>query len=210
MLLHRALFLTLVLWIPLANAKDKKKIVLPDYILKARTVLVVVDPDAGISLQNPNANRIAQEDVEKALMNWGRFTLAMEPSTADLVILVRKGTGRMVSPTVTSPGNNRSVILEPTDEGIRIGGQRGTPPPVTDSRTGAPQDTRPHPSTEIGSSDDVLAVYRGGVEYPLDSAPAWRYLAKDSLNSPGVSAVTEFRKLIEEAEKQRQAQQKKP
>lgn len=211
MSLYRALFLTLVLlWVPVANAKDKKKIVLPDYVLKARTVLVVVDPDAGISLQNPNANRIAQEDVERAVTNWGRFTLAMEPSTADLVISVRKGTGRMVSPTVTSPGNNRGVILEPTDEGIRIGGQRGTPPPVTDPRTGAPQDTRPHPSTEIGSPEDMFAVYRGGVEYPLDSGPAWRYVAKDSLNSPGVSAVTEFRKNIEEAEKQRQVQQKKP
>jgi hypothetical protein len=211
MSLHRALFLTLVLlWVPLANAKDKKKIVLPDYVLKARTVLVVVDPDAGISLQNPNANRIAQEDVEKALMNWGRFTLAMESSTADLVVSVRKGAGRMVSPTVSSPGNDRGVILEPTDEGIRIGGQHGTPPPVTDPRTGAPQDTRPHPSAEIGSSEDVFAVYRGGVEYPLDSVPAWRYVAKDTLNSPGVPAVTEFRKLIEEAEKQQQAKPKKP
>jgi hypothetical protein len=211
MSLHRALFLTLVLlWVAVANAKDKTKIVLPDYVLKARTVLVVVDPDAGISLQNPNANRIAQEDVEKALMNWGRFKLAMESSTADLVISIRKGTGRMVSPTVTGPGNNRGVILQPTDEGIRIGGQRGTPPPVTDPGIGEPPDTRPHPSAEIGPSEDVFAVYRGGVEYPLDSAPAWRYLAKDSLNSPGVSAVTEFRKLIEEAEKQRSAQQKKP
>ena len=66
MSLHRALFLTLVLlWVPLANAKDKKKIVLPDYVLKARTVLVVVDPDAGISIENPNANRIAQETSKK-------------------------------------------------------------------------------------------------------------------------------------------------
>jgi hypothetical protein len=211
MSLHRALFLTLVvLWVPPANAKDKKKIVLPDYVLKARTVLVVVDPNAGIALQNPNANRIAQEDVEKALMNWGRFTLAMEPTTADLVISIRKGNGRLVNPTVTGPGNNRGVILQPTDGGVRIGGQRGAPSPVTDPGMGGPPDTRPHPSTEIGPSEDVFAVYRGGVEYPLDSAPGWRYLAKDSLNSPGVSAVTEFRKLIEEAEKQRQAQQKKP
>ena len=117
----------------------------------------------------------------------------------------------MVNPTVSSPGNDRGVILEPTDGGIRIGGQRGTPPSVTAPGIGGPPpDTRPHPSTEIGPSEDVFAVYRGGVEYPLDSAPAWRYLAKDSLNSPGVSAVTEFRKLIEEAEKQRQPQPKKP
>ena len=208
---RRALFVTLLLLsIPVANAKDKKKIVLPDYVLKARTVLVVVDPDAGISPQDPNANRIAQEDVEKALMNWGRFTLAMEPSTADLVILVRKSDGKMVSPTISRPGNNRPVIMEPTDQGVRIGGQRGTPPAVTDPGIGGPQDTRPRTSTEISPSGDVFAVYRGGVEYPLDSAPDWRYVAKDSLNSPGVSAVAEFRKVIEEAEKQRQTPPKKP
>jgi hypothetical protein len=201
---------TLVLLIVcFANAKDKKNIVLPDYVLKARTVLVVVDPQAGISLQNPNANRTAQEDVEKALMNWGRFTMAMEPSAADLVISVRKGSGRMVSPTVTSPGNNRPVIMEPTDGGIRIGGQHGTPPPVNDPGMGGPQDGRPRPRTEIGPSEDLFEVYRGGVEYPLDSPATWRYTAKDSLSPPSIAAVAQFRKAIEEAEKQQQQQQKK-
>ena len=210
MSLHRAsLFALLLLCVPLANPKDKKKIVLPGYVLQARTILVVVDPDAGVSPLNPNANRIAQEDVERAVMNWGRFTLAMEPGAAELVISIRKGTGRVVSPTISSPGN-RGVILEPGDEGIRIGGQHGTPPPLSDPRTGAPRDTGPHPSTEIGPSEDMLAVYRGGVEYPLDSPPAWCYVAKDSLNSPRVSAVAEFRKAIEEAEKQRDARPKKP
>src|SRR5207245_8949574 len=128
----------------------------------------------------------AQERREKALMNWGRVTLAMEPRTADLVILVRKSDGKLVSPTITSPGNTRPVIMEPTDQGIRIGGQRGTPPDVTDPGIGGPQDPRPHTSTEIGPSGDVFVVYRGGVEYPLDTPPYWRYIAKDSLNSPAV------------------------
>ena len=210
MSLHRApLFALLLLLVPLANPKDKKKIVMPAYVLQARSILVVVDPDAGVSPLNPNANRVAQEDVERALMNWGRFRLAMESSTADLVISIRKGTGRVVSPTISNPGD-RGVILQPGDDGIRIGGQHGTPPPLSDPRTGAPRDTGPHPSTEIGPSEDMLAVYRGGVEYPLDIPPAWRYVAKDSLNAPRVSAVAEFRKVIEEAEKQREAQQKNP
>ena len=55
-----------------ASARDKKDI-LPDYVLNARTALVVIDPDAGVSASNPNENRTAQEDVEKALMNWGRL-----------------------------------------------------------------------------------------------------------------------------------------
>jgi hypothetical protein len=71
---RRALSLTLLLLAVLAaNAKDKKKVVLPDYVLKARTVLIVINPEAGTSLQNPNANWIAQQDVEKAIMNWGRL-----------------------------------------------------------------------------------------------------------------------------------------
>ena len=41
----------------------------------------------------------------------------------------------------------------------------------------------------------------------LNRPPVWRYMGKDALKSPRVQAVEEFRKVIEEAEKQ---QQKKP
>jgi hypothetical protein len=54
----------------------------------------------------------------------------------------------------------------------------------------------------------MFEVYRGRVEYPLDNSATWRDIAKDSLKSPNVPAVAEFRKLIEEAEKQQQAQKK--
>jgi hypothetical protein len=53
---------------------------------------------------------------------------------------------------------------------------------------------------EIGASEDTFEVYRGGIEYPLDSSPVWRYIAKDSLQAPGVTAVEEFRKAIAKAE----------
>jgi hypothetical protein len=205
MSLRRALFFALVLLaVPLANAKDKKK-VLPDYVLKAKTVLIVINPDAGTSLQSPNANWIARQDVERAIMNWGRLELAMDPLAADLVISLRRGTGKMVSPTIGGP-DNRPVIFDPSDQGARIGVQHGTPPPVTNG----PTINTPHPSTQIGPSDDMFEVYRGRDEYPLDNSATWRYIAKDSLKSPDVPAVAEFRKLIEEAEKQQQAQQKKP
>jgi hypothetical protein len=97
--------------------------------------------------------------------------------------------------------------MEPTDSGIRIGGQHGTPPPITaDSPPPGP-----HPQTEIAPTDDTFIVYRGRVEYPLDNAPVWRYVAKDALSSPSVPAVAQFQKVIEQTEKElAQKQQKKP
>src|SRR3569833_318668 len=91
--------LALVICCVVAAGKDKKKILLPADVLQARTVLVVIDPDAGISPTAPYANRTAQEDVEKALMKWGRFELATDLSSADLVITVRKGSGKIAEPT---------------------------------------------------------------------------------------------------------------
>ncbi len=191
-----ALFVLLTMSV---QAKDKKKI-LPAYVLQARTVLVVVDPNAGISALNPNENRIAQEEVEKALVNWGRFTPVMDAQTADLVISVRRGHGKAVNPTIGGVPNDRPVLVQPNDSGIRIGAQQGKNTPVTDPSVEPP--AGPHPQTEIGPSEDTLAVYRGQVEYPLDAPPVWRYIAKDSLSSPAVPAVMQFRKIIEETEKQ--------
>jgi hypothetical protein len=62
----------------------------------------------------------------------------------------------------------------------------------------------PQLGNQISSSDDTFEVYMGRGEYPLDAPPLWRYVAKDSLNAPQVDAVEQFRKAIEESEKQRQ------
>ena len=64
----------IILCSALAPAKDKKKAILPADVLRARTVLVIVDPTAGVDVRDPNANRAARADVEKALDQWGRFT----------------------------------------------------------------------------------------------------------------------------------------
>jgi hypothetical protein len=194
-----------------ANAKDKDKAVLPADVLRAQTVLVVIMPDAGEPLADPTANRKAQEDVEKALMKWGRFRLAMESHTADLVIAVRKGTKQPLAPVIYGgPVDTRPVILEPTEGNARVGVQRGSPPDLTRGGSSGTQDAGPRLGTEVGPSEDTFAVYRGGIEYPLDSAPVWRYVAKDSLSSPAVRAVDEFRKAIVATEKAvAQKQQKK-
>ena len=194
-----SLIALLVLLTVSLQAKDKKKI-LPAYVLQARTVLVVVDPDAGISPSNPNENRIAQGDVEKALVNWGRFSPVMDAQTADLVISVRRGHGKAVNPKIGGIPNDRPVVMQPSDSGIRVGAQQGKNTPVTDPSVAPP--AGPHPGAEIGPSEDTLLVYRGQVQYPLDAPPVWRYTAKDALSAPAVPAVEQFRKAIEESEKQ--------
>jgi hypothetical protein len=205
MLVRIRLLLVLVLsFASLAIAGNKKKNSLPAYVLKARTVLVLIDPGAGISPASPLANKTAQEDVEKAIMKWGRLTPVMDTQTADLLITVRKGSGKIVQPTIGGmPTNDRPVIVQPTESGIRIGAQQGRPPDAPAQPH--PQDTRPSPQTEVGPSEDMFVVYEGHVDGPLDRAPAWRYMTKDALHSPNVPAVAEFRKIIEEAEKQQKS-----
>jgi len=207
MSVRRPAVLPLVFLVALsANAKNKKK-ALPDIVLHARTVLVLVERDAGVSVMDPNDNRTAQDEVEKALTAWGRFTPVMDAQTADLIITVRRGHGRVVDPTIGGVPNDRPVILQPSDSGIRVGTRQGRASPVSDP-TLNPR-TGPYPRTEVGATQDTFTVYQaGGVIDPLDKSPLWRYSAKDALAAPYVPAVGEFRKAIEEAEKQKQQVQK--
>jgi hypothetical protein len=196
----RVLILMIVFLASLAVAAGKKKDLLPTYVLKARTVLVLIDPDAGTSMTAPMANKTAQDDVEKALMKWGRLAPVLAGMPADLLITVRKGSGKIVQPTIGGePTNDRPVIVQPTDSGVRIGVQQGRPPDATQS---GPQDRKPHPQMEAGPPDDMFVVYEGSVDLRSGGSPVWRYTDKNALRSPDVPAVAEFRKIIEAAEKQ--------
>ena len=205
MISAKQLTAVLLLLLPsvLALANGDKKATLPAYVLRAETVIVLVDPDAGVSPSAPLANQKAREDVEKALMKWGRFRLVLDAGSADLVIIVRKGSGKVVQPTIGGvPTNDRPVIVQPTDSGIRLGGQKGRSAGSTDP---APQDAKPAPQIEAGTPDDMFVVYPGGAGDPLSRPAIWRYINKDSLKSPSVPAVAEFRKAIEETEKQQKS-----
>ena len=87
----RVLLTVVLLSTAVTSSAGKKKNLLPATVLKARTVLVLVDPDAGISATDPAANKTARDDVEKAVMNWGRFLPVLDGQNPDLVIVVRKG-----------------------------------------------------------------------------------------------------------------------
>ncbi len=202
MLTRLGLLALAVLVVTPAIAKDKKKVVLPEDILRAQTVRVIIDPQSGEPLDQPNANASARDNVEKALMEWGRFRLVMDGETSDLVIAVRTGDGKMSRPTIRGgPIDQRPGVAQGTDSSIRIGAQRGQPPMGQDPST-YPQNQGPRLGTEMGPSDDMFVVYRGNFSDPLDSPPVWRYIKKDCLRpSPLVPAVEEFRKLVAAAEK---------
>jgi len=194
----------------LAKSKDKT---LPPYILQAHTVAVIIDPSAGVDPEDPQANRVAQHDVETALMNWGRFQRVMGPQGADLIIVIRKGHGRLVDATITDPmQNNRPGAINATDNGIGVGVQNPSRQPnMGDPNSAGPQ-TQPRPTTrpqmEIGGADDSFEVFDGTVAKPLNGSPGWRYTAPDGLRPHSVPAVEEFRKAVAAADKAAAAAQK--
>jgi hypothetical protein len=193
-----------------ALASAKKKAILPADVLRARTVLVIVDPTAGVDVSDPNANRAARADVEKALDQWGRFTLVQEGFTADLVITVRKGNGKVIQSTIGgtpingTPPLSGGTTSSPNETTGRAAVRWGTGNPNDPSSAGT-QPSTPRPQMEAGSPQDTFVVYRGSTQpdqSPLDSPSVWRYSGKDALASPSVPAVEIFRKLIAESEKQ--------
>ncbi|HEY2823336.1 MAG TPA: hypothetical protein VGJ06_19990 [Candidatus Acidoferrum sp.] len=218
----RVALLVILLSLSISLAIAKKKAQVPDYILKAHTVCVIIDPDAGTSLSDPLGNKTAQDEVEKALMTWNRFQLVQEPGRADLVIVIRKGAGKPVDRTIGNlPTNDRPGTVQQTDNAIRIGGQKGRAPGSPDQTL--PQDTRPEQQTEVGTAIalDSFLVYGPGIGAGPDmgSSPGsqisarnigWRSMGKNILKSPDLPAVSDFRKAVEETEKQQQQQQKKP
>jgi hypothetical protein len=205
-------------FLPFATfSKKKEKPVLPQILLKAQTVVVIIEPNAGEPMNDPTANRNAREEVEKALMNWGRFRLVQETSTADIVVSVKKGTEKAATPTIGGgPVDKRPVTVETTDNQIRIGAKQGQPDGSYDPDS-SPSNGRAQQSVEVGSSEDSFRVYLGGDTFKPNSASIWSYRAKNALRPPNVNAVKEFRKAITDAEQaaakkqqQQSPQQKTP
>jgi hypothetical protein len=188
MLTRACLWTALVLFSSaLAIAGPKKKDELPAYVLKAHTVAVIIDPSVGASGTSVPENIKAKEEVEQALMKWGRLGLSYNVQSADLVIVIGKGTGRLVEVTVAWVPTSvpQQTVPRDTDAG---------PLPL-------PQDARPQ--KEAAPLDDTFFVYKGHSQLPVDQRPLfWRYSNKNALRSPDVPAVTEFRKAIEATEKQ--------
>jgi len=154
-------FLVLLLLIPQANARNKKKQVLSEYVLRAQTVAVVIRPEAGEPLTSPNANRTAQNNVENAITKWGRFKVITNAEAADLIIAIR--TGHANGPTIrNSPADRRTNDqIGDIPDASQQGHSPGNSPDLTNSSPASTTDRRPHISNEIGPSEDSFEVNRG-------------------------------------------------
>ena len=204
--LAASLLLTPLVVAPISLAKPKQKPALPAYVLQAHTVAVIIDPKAGVSPDDPQANLVAKKDVETALTNWGRFFPVISTEQADLIIVLRRSSGKLVNATVSDPRqNDRPGSINSNDSGISIGAQHGQQPRSSNSPFPSADSGRSYPQAEVAPPEDSFLVFKGNFETPLDEPlngpPGWRYTAKDALKPHTVPVVAEFRKAIEEAEK---------
>ena len=185
--------LALILLLTGSALTKQKKPRIPDYVLHAQTVVVTIEPDRDEPLDNPNANRQARENVERALMGWGRFKIVPDGQPSDLVVGIRIGNDKPLRPTIKGGPLDDNPRIGQRSQGPPLGGQ-----PDADSRS-------PRITNEIGPTADLFYVYRGDVANPLSSSALWHDAAKDGLRPPQIQAVEEFRKAIADAEKSKTA-----
>lgn len=174
----RLAFGLLLFSLPLA-AKDKKKILLTDDVLQARTVYVLADPAAGVDVSDPMAQRNARLDVEEALQKWGRFELIRNPYNADLIAVVRKGNGKIAKPTIGGvPFGNDPVLMRGPEQGNLPANQGGPQLPTPMDKQDQQNRRGPMPRMEAGSPEDMLSIYRGHRDQAMEAPPCMEILGE--------------------------------
>jgi hypothetical protein len=179
----------------LSKSKDKT---LPQYILEAHTVAVIIAPGTETDPEDPQANVIAQRDVEAALTKWGRFQPVDTTVGADLIIVVRRGHVRPADQLMSDPRqgqagsvnspNNRPPSSGPAGMGQYPQGQ-------------SPQSQVPQVPTETNRTDDSFIVFDGRADRRMEGAPGWKYTGQDGLHAHNVPVVESFKKAVIAADK---------
>ena len=184
--------LLLVLAVPLAHAKDKKKSGLPAVFANAHYVYVQSEDG---DIMKPGLfpeDREAIANVQDAVKEWKRYVITLNRSDADLVFIVRKGRMAAAQPYVgvgVGNGPNGPVGSYPNRNPA---GPNNPNPDQTN--TGTEIGAR----TEMGPSDDLLRVYTRTPDGRLNG-PFWSREMKDGLEAPNVPLVRFLRDAVEKA-----------
>ena len=183
-----ALLLILIPVLGVAQKKSSKHSEVPAVLQYAHFVYVeALDGDAMKPGLFPEDRR-AIFDVQDALRDWNRYTLANRREEADVVLVVRKGRIAGVQARV----------------GVSVG--PGTPGSQTSSRTqgqvgegpaGEGNGVSAGAEGEAGPENDMLRVYL--VHDGELIGPVWTREIPDGLDAPGVVLVRQLRAAVERA-----------
>jgi hypothetical protein len=158
--------------------KKPKRPVIPAVFDHARYVYVqAVDGDAFNQKLYPE-DRQAIADVESGLRYWGRYSLTVDRSQADLVFVVRKG-------RLASAHGDVAVIRGSGSQSTQSPGTRGNGTAVGGG-------------AEVGPPDDLLWVCTLDPSGKL-STPLWTGTKENGLTSPDVPLFQEFRGAVDSA-----------
>jgi hypothetical protein len=130
-------------------------------------------------------DRQAIADVEHAIQKWGRYTLTLHRSEADLVFVVR--TGRLVT------GRANVGIIRGTPPISPGSGPQGNPYPGPQGNG-----TVVGAGGEVGPPDDLLWVCTLDTDGKLNE-PLWHRTEEDGLESPDVPLFKEFKSEVDTA-----------
>jgi len=187
-----------LLLVPFSLAKSKT---LPKLVVSAQYVMVTTEcGDPYEQPLNPHispGDRLAVADVQRALEKWGRYSVAVRPQDADLILVVRKG--RVADATLGAQvhvrprqTNQPDEITPPDPDNPCAEGGGPNPPGVS---------VHPESSANVGDPQDMLALYSTALGGQNNAPPIWRGRGLDGLKAPGMVLVQELRAKVEAAAK---------
>ncbi|HUD14907.1 MAG TPA: hypothetical protein VMQ56_14740 [Terracidiphilus sp.] len=180
---YKAILLLAILLPAFGLAEKKKHNDVPEAFAAAHSVYVEAE-DGDYSKPGVSAaDRKAIEDVQDAVQAWRRYTLAVHPEQADLILVVRKG---LSSGGVDSQSGLPTTPRVPNGQtSVRAPGQPGD----ADSMG---------PAAQLGAEGDRLLVYSMTADGKR-KGPVWTRELQGGLDAPSNLLVQQLKSAVERA-----------